>query len=257
MPQDIPVEASEELVFIPASLREKLGDAAPTFTLRAATTRDKRYHRRLQIEAGLAYHSNEDLRTELLAGLAELWSPDAVAEHTPVIKAYWEAADDFALQAKDDPALTFEYDPEIVAAIADLSKQVVRAWPRYREMIADNVEFDDLMTVLMVAAYVKTWTGIDPAPRRAGGYLTAESAEALRDAVHALEKCHGIPEGAAWMDLFVACSRRLRLDEDEAKNSESPSPSETTPAASSETKASEQDGTSPASASSTETPVTA
>jgi hypothetical protein len=256
VPQDIPLEASEELVFTPASF-EKLGDAAPTFTLRAATTRDKRYHRRLQIEAGLAYHSNETLRAELLAGLSELWSPEAVEQHVPVIKAYWEAADDFALQAKDDPSLTFEYDPEIVAAIADLSKQVVRSWPRYREMIADNVEFDDLMTVLMVAAYVKGWTGIEPAPRLAGGYVTFASAEELRDAVQAFEKKHGIPEGGAWMELFIACSRRLNLDQEEAKNSESPSPSETTPPASSETKASEPAGKSPASARSKKTPATA
>jgi hypothetical protein len=124
-------------------------------------------------------------------------------------------------------------------------------------MVADNDEFNDLMTILMVATYVKGWTGIDTQLRRAGGYITVDCAETLRDAVNDLERQHDLPDGVAWLELFIACSKRLRLDEETEKNSASPSPSGTTPPASNETKASEPAGTSPASASSSETPAAA
>ena len=48
MPQEIPVEASETLVFTPPALENM--DPQPTFVLRAMTGRDKRFHLRLYRE---------------------------------------------------------------------------------------------------------------------------------------------------------------------------------------------------------------
>ena len=100
----------------------------------------------------------------------------------------------------------------------------------------------------MVAVTVKRWTGFS-APRRLDrGYLTLECAERLLEMLDSADQQAG-------SELFIACARRMTLDKDEAKNSESPSPSEMTPPASNPTTtSSETDGTSPASASSSETP---
>ena len=256
MPQDIPLEASETLVFTPASL-ESLGDAAPTFRLRACTTRDKRYHRRLHTEEGVFVHSVDDIRREVDEGLKALWSDDVYAEHSQVLKEFWEAQDQFALQAKDDPDLTFEYDPEIRRACEELTRKVADAWRPLRRLLADNSEYGEMSMPLMVAVVVKGWSGLDVPLHRERGYITLDNAEAVRDALKAIEEANKLPKGTAWTELFIACTKGMYLDQDEAKNSASPSPSETTPPASSETPISEPDGASPASASSTETPVTA
>lgn len=256
MPQDIPLEASETLVFTPASL-ESLGDAAPRFRLRAGTPRDKRYHRRLHAEEGVFVHPVEAIRREVDNGLKELWSPEVYAEHIQTLKEFWEAQDQFELQAKDNPELVLEYDPKIRRACEELARKVADVWRPLRRLLADNAEYGEMSMPLMVAVVVKGWTGLDVPLRRERGYITLDSAEALRDALEGFETEHKLPPGIAWTELFVACTKRMYLDEDEAKNSESPSPSETTQPASSEMTVSEPDGASPASASSTETPVIA
>ena len=258
MPQDIPLEASETLSFTIKSLAS-LGDAAPRFTLRTPTPRDKRFHQRLNNEEGLRHHSPEAIRAEVLTGLKALWTPEQYAEHAPRIEAYWAELEDFQLQLRDDPELEWSYDADIERAINGLIQKVGQSWRPLRSMIADNAEFSDMSFVLMVALIVKDFAGLSlKAPRELDrGYLTVDTAFAIRDALWALEDKHGLTKGSAWLELAAACTSRMYLDEDEEKNSESPSPSKTPPAPSSETSTLDKDGKSPASASSSETPASA
>lgn len=255
MPQDIPVEASETLVFTPECF-EAL-PSPPKFTLRTPTTREKRQRRRLINEECAVRHDAETMRAEMLAGLKALWGEKGYAEHAPIVEAYWQALDDHALQLKDDPELKWEYDPEIEAAVERLEIDVGQAHRPFGKMRADNMHFDEVATLSIVAVMIQAYTGIDAAAERERGYLTLNAAHELRDALGDIEDEHKIePRGRAWTQLFVACSKRMFLSEDEEKNSASPSPSETTPPISKPGKAGTS-GASPASASSTETPESA
>jgi hypothetical protein len=251
VPQDIPLEASEKLVFTPPCLEQI--DPVPTLTIRTATNREKRMLRRLHMEAGLRRHGIEAIRAEVLRGLETQWSAEAFAGHKPTIEGYWRAGDDYALQKADDPDLVFDFDEEVAAAVDQLTRDVADAWPPLRRMLADNSECDDLAPVLTAAVMIERWTGIDTPRVIERGYLTMDCAEALRDELEAMERRAGMPTGRAFAQVLGACLSRFSLAEDEEKNSASPSPSPTPPP-SSNTKSAR--GVSKASASSTETPAT-
>lgn len=255
MPQDIPLEASDVLVFTPASLENIEG--APSFTLRACTQRDKRFHRRVMLECGLRYHDMDAIRAEMLKGLRAMWTPEAYEQHAPVVKELWEARDQFELQRKDEPELEWSYDPEIEAAVASLLEKVAQEWGPLCTMIADNADYSELTFPILNAVVVKEFTGLETPRDLDRGYLTVTTLERVAEELAAIEKRNGLPTGVAWLDLSIACSKRMRLDQDEEKNSESPSPSQTTQPASTETNPSEKVGKSKASARSAKTPVTA
>ena len=254
MPQDIPLEASEVLAFTPASLAKF--DDAPVFRLRASTTRDKRFHRRLLLEYGIRYHDRDAIRAEVISGLENLWDVDAFAQHSPVIKALWEARDDFEAQLKDDPSLEWSYDPEIESAVDELVRKVSQEWRPLRTMIADNADYGSMSGPLIVAVTVQGFSGLDVKVLKDRGYITLETAEEIEVALSALEAKHGLPDGTAWSELIIACSQRMYLDKEEAGNSASQSPSPTAPAPLSETKTLEEGGKSPELGLSSETPAT-
>lgn len=237
MPQDIPVEASEVLAFTPKSLEDR--DPKPVFTLRAVTSRDKRFHTRLYREIGLRLHNTEALRAEVLEGLKNLWTQDQYDQHAEVVQTYWEAQDQFAQQAKDDPSLQWSYDQAIEKAIIDLIGLVEEAWAPLRKMIADNAEFGQMLVPVMVAVVVKNWKGVDHRRVLDRGYLDIDCAEALLEVVEAEFGKEAVTE------LFLACAARMRLDEDTAGNSASGSPSETTPVPSIVMSTLDSDGPSP------------
>lgn len=255
MPQDIPLEASEYLDFIPDSLKDIEG--APVFVLRASTSREKRYHRRLLLEEGIRFHDREAIRREMLSGLKELWDADAFEQHSPVIKALWEARDDYELQLKDDPKLVWSYDADIENAVDDLVRMVSQEWAPLRKMIADNADYGSMAAPLLVTVTLKRFSGLDVKPRNERGYFTVETCEAIEEALGKFEKKHGLVVGTAWAELTIACSKRMYLDQEEAGNSELQSPSPTAPAPSNETNTLEPVGMSPKSARSKKTPVTA
>lgn len=233
MPQEIPVEASETLVFTPPALADM--DPQPKFVLRAMTGRDKRFHLRLYREEGVTLHQGPSFRAETITGLKDLWEPKDFDDYVPRIKAYWEALDDFELQLKDDPDLAWTFDADEEAKVKLILSRIDEAWPPLRRMYADNAEFGQMVVPLMVAAVVKSWAGLDVPMHRDRGYLSVECAEALCEAVSALNP-------VALSELFVACADRVTLSKEEEKNSASPLPSKTPLSPSSETPASEQVG---------------
>lgn len=265
MPQDIPLEASEELVFTPKAFAN-LG-SAPSFVLRAATARDKRYHRRLHLEENIVSHTAEAIRAEILRGLKSLWSAETYDQHAEVLTAFWAAQDDYdqqrGLHAKEQEGLPedkrvkfpeFDYDPEIREACEELTRKVIEAWRPVRSMVADNADFAELTAPAMVAVVLKSWRGLQVKVTRERGYLTLSGAMAIEEALGDFEEQHGIVRGSAWTELFVACTRRMYLDEAEAKNSASPSPSDTPQPVSNPIETTAADGPSPASAISSATP---
>jgi hypothetical protein len=257
MPQDIPVEASETLSFTPECLADI--DNPPKFTLRAATERDKRFHRRLYTEEGLRRHSQADLRAEILNGLKALWTEEQFDEHAPILQEWWDAGDSFAEQRREDPDVQWEYDPAVEKACKGLTDRVVESHAPLRRMIADNMEWDSMSDTLLAAVVVKSWTGLDVRRELDRGYVTVDCITAVREALSTLEETADpkVKPGTAWAELAFACVRRFYLSEEEAGNSESQSPSTTAPEASSETTTSAKAGKSPASASSAKTPVDA
>jgi hypothetical protein len=260
VPQDIPLEASETLAFVPASL-EAIPNA-PRFTLRAPSNRDKRFHTRLIREIGIMRHSAEVFRAEVLNGLKTLWSPADYAEHSPRLETYWKAQDDFELQLKDDPELKWQWDADEEMRIGKLIELVTRAHEPLRVLAADNAEAGEMAPILIIAVAVETWTGLPVSPRLERGYLHPDCVEEMRDALAEFEKANGLVDtkgdakGLAFTELFIAATQRMYLTEDEEKNSASPSPSGK-PLPSSNTGTDTSGGTSTASAPSTKTPETA
>ena len=252
MPQDIPFESSELLDFTPECLKDMEG--APSIVLRVATSREKRFHARLTREEGVTFHSDIKVRREIETGLRNLWDDEDFNALMPMIKQYWDQRDDFMLQVKQDHTLKWEYDPLEESAIGELIEKVAANWAPLRRMRADNADFSDMVIPLLASVVVKSWANLPTKRKLDRGYLTVGCAEALLEDLEKIAVKHGAAEGAATTELFVACSRRMNLIEEEEKNSESPSPSETAPTASNETNISDQAGTSPASAPSNETP---
>lgn len=251
MPQDIPLEASDTLAFSPPSLANL--PTAPVFVLRAATSRDKRHYSRLFREEALQVHGIDDVRREVRAGLASLWTPEQFDAHMPVIENYWSQGDDYALQRRDDADLVWDFDPAEEARIEALLVEVNRAWPPLRRISADNAEYGQMSSALAVAVVVKNWTGLDHPLERDRGYLSVDCACDLREKLWTLESDAGLEAGTAWQELSIACLLRFALDKEEAKNSESPSPSKPAPPLSSETSTLEKGGKSQAPASSSKT----
>lgn len=247
MPQDVPLEASETLVFIPPSIEHI--DGAPTFTLRAATTREKRFRRRLLAEEGVAFHSEEAMRAEIVRALkTSLWGEEKFATHGNTLLAYWEALDDFRLQQKEDSTLVWSYDAGIEEAVTTLLRDVEQSWKPLGRMKADNIDFNEIFLAATVAVVVESWTGIDVQKSADRTYLTVDCVDQIGVRLSIFANKHGVIGPLAWLELANACSSRMALDEEEEKNSASPSPSEMTPPALTETKASEPVGKSPASA---------
>lgn len=248
MPQDIPLERSDTLPFTPQSLIDN--DNPPVFALRACTTREKFFHQRLLDERGIVFHSDEDLRREMLIGVRELCDEDDADRLIAALQDYWTAIDDYAAQSRDNPDLVWEYDPAIESTLKRLDVEMGQQWPPLAKMRADIRQLNVVTELAYVAVTVKSFSGIDVKRRTDRSYLTIDCAYDLRNALDRLDR-------NAWRELALACLARMYLDEETAKNFVSPSPSETTLPPSSETDTSEQAGKSKASASSGKTPVAA
>lgn len=258
--QRVPFEANEDGSFTPPCFLklkdEGKFDNPPVFHLRWCTPRDKRERGLMMEEMGAVSHDTEELREELLRGLRLQWGEEKYAEHLPIIEAYWQAADDWDLQRKDDPSLEFEYDPVVKAAMRDLELDVTEFHRPLGKMLRRNSRASQMAVTTMLAVAVKGFTGLGFEPKIDRSYLDIDQVDEVNAALQRLDEDHGLERGRSSAELFIACSNRFRLREEEAKNSASPSPSEISPQPS--TNGAEQataDGKSPEQDSSTKTPA--
>jgi hypothetical protein len=251
VPQEVPLEASDVLVFTPDCL--KALDDPPRFTLRAGTWREK--ERRLDLHAmvGAINHSKEAIRAEIRAGLQAGWTAAQCEAFLPLIEQYWTAEDLYETERKDDPDLPWSYDAETERRVQRLFGQLERTWPDLGQIAADLRKYRRLEPVIYFAVIVREFAGLAVTRDTVAGYLSVDCAYAIREALNELDDAAGVPIGTAAMELQIACMKRLFLDEDFAKNSASPSPSAMTPPASTPTPTSEADGKSPAPARSRKT----
>jgi hypothetical protein len=251
--QDVPVEASETLAFTPESLTGL--DTPPVFTLRAVTTREKRFRARLMRENGIVSHSDEAVREESLAGLRALWTAEQFEEHSARLTDYWKQRDDFDLASDEDETLVWDFDPAAEQAIDDLLARLERSWPPLARMAADLAEYRSIDPLAYIAVAAKDWTGLDVPRELDRGYLTLDCAEALAGALFEKEQDAGAEPGAAFRELYIAALGRFYLDEETRKNSPARSPSSGSPEPSSTSPLPEAAGSSPTSAKSTKTPL--
>lgn len=249
MPQkdalDVPLEASETLAFTPQSLREIEG--APTFFLRTATHREKRFHQLMLDEEQLHVFDAHAFRKELLAGFREGWESEDFEHTEQILKDYWSARDDFDLQKADrdkeiadaraqkeageevdiPPELEFEYDKQTERFCKDLIAEIGESHRPIGRMMAANRKFEQTVGAVTVAVFVKSWSGLEVQRSLARGYVTLDCAFEIRDALEDFEEEHGLEVGNAWRELEAMCSIRRFLSEDAAKNFASPSSSST------------------------------
>ena len=263
MPQDaptqnIPVEASDVLVFTPDSLKSIAG--APSFTLRAATLRDERYFNMLLDEEGLATFNEKQIRAEAKRGLEAMWSPEDHAEHFPRIEAYWDSLDTFVALRRADPEAEWDCPESEIVRVNEILREVEEFHRPLARMKAKIRDYQAYSPVYLVAVIVTGWTGLDVPRRTERGYVVADCAARIARKLFEYEQthaaAHGLTPGKAFQELCDACERRLTLDEEEAKNFASPSPSSENPEPSTETNTSAKAGKSQASARSSKIPAT-
>lgn len=226
MPHSIPVEASEVLAFTPSCLADTAG--APVFHLRAITWREEQYHRRLMREATLVQHSETAMRDAMRSELERLWTAEAFTRAIDTLEGYWQAVDSFKAEALESPDAAFEF--AAMDEIEQLDIDLRRFSPKIAKMVADNAEAADVLPMLFVATAILRCDNLPRPLPYEGGYLTIDGAAAINSM---MRETLGDKAAVAWTELYVACIRRMRLGEPDAKNSESPSPSDTPPASSS------------------------
>jgi hypothetical protein len=197
----------ETISFTPPSLAAL--EPAPVFTLRAAAWQEKRQFRRLVYQIGLRNHDVPALRTAVLAGLKAEWTPEAYAEHAPLIEDYWRATDAFAARAASDRAAVWAYDAELEAAVVAITAKVADTHEPLRRLLADNMEFGELSPVVIVAIMVAGWTAVDHKWELEAGHLPIDCASGLRDRLTTLDEQLGHEPMTAWSELTAACADRL------------------------------------------------
>lgn len=245
-PVEIPVEASDTLAFTPESLKHL--PEPPVFDLRAITSRDTRWQRRLVVRHCVS-HSEESLRQIMREELTATWGEETAARFLPHLEEYWSALDEWKLQVQADPEIgDFTYDPAMRAAVDKLYNEVRRNSERYADALADNADAADLGPLILIAVAVKSFAGLEATAKPSPEYLTLEGVEVILKALERLEKANGLTPGLARAELVIACAARSKLPEEEVGNFASPSPSEADPTSSSDSTDSGDHGKSPASA---------
>lgn len=218
-----PYDKEEIQVFVPESLQSL--DNPPTFHLRPGTSREKRHFKRMCLEEGLRNHSNEAIRTELLAGLKEFCTEAEYAEWEPRVKALWEAGDDFNQEHKATP---IEDVPEFLHPDEDAVEKVLapikRDWRPLRVMGADNSEFNQMLPQLTRCIIVTKYENVDVPIRKDGKYLKLECGEAIIEWLNTFAEENSI-EGSPAAELNIACLLNMNFTKAQEKKSVSPSPS--------------------------------
>ncbi|EQA97277.1 hypothetical protein [Sphingobium sp. HDIP04] len=252
----VPYEASEIHRFTPDALANI--ENPPVFRLRAVSRRERRRYDRLMIEEGLRLHDREAMRAETLRGLRALSSDDEFETWEPLLRQHWDARDEWEEEHRGKP---IDDIPDFTCPgpsdeeISTVTRGIHENWPPLRKLAADNVIFNREAPALLISVVLAGWSGIATPFSSREGVLSLDTVEALDADLTELEKANGLPEGKAFVELYVEASNRMFLSKEAEKNSLSPPPSPTDQPTST-TGTESQNGTSTASAISDETPAT-
>ena len=224
----VPYEASETKRFTPASLANL--ESPPVFRLRAVSRRERRRYDRLMIEEGLRRHDKEAMRDELLRGMRALSSDDEFELWEAHLRLHWEARDEWEDEHKGKP---LDEIPDFAPPgpseddIATVTRGIHENWPPLRKMAADNVIFNREAPALLLSVVVSGWSGIDTPFVSREGCIDLDTIDKLDADLSKLEAQHGLDQGKAFVELYVAATDRMFLSKDAEKNSSSPPPSPT------------------------------
>lgn len=261
--QRVPLHAGEKKVFTPAIFSEM--QAPPSFTLKTPTRRDREEMQYALHEAGLRRHSDEDIREAMVDELCRLWNCDQQNEEVVRLKAFWRAVDDYndeaeAYRLEVEAAKEAEEEPPAALApfshpdqqqVDELVARLGRSSAMLRRMGTENVRFEKEWPRYAVAHCVIDWTGLEAKPLFEAGILKMDSVLDLQDELAAKFETDG---EIAFVELVSASITRFYLNKATEKNSSSGPASSRTPQDSKEAGQASTNGTSPASASSEETP---
>lgn len=209
----VPVERSETEWFTPDSLKEAMGDDAPGFRLKSPSERCVRRFRQLSDDEGLEHFSDAEFTAEKLRAIPLYWSEDDARSIIDRLNSI------LAMQKQ-----AIEISPEDLAWADHLDDQLFDAHRPLRVMRRKSNEFNEYAPRLALAVYVSGWKNFDVQFKLDGGVIEEATVSRMIKRLRDLGKQH-VPDapGTPFLELYVAASKRLRLDEDEEKNSQSPS----------------------------------
>lgn len=234
----IPVTSSEVLVYAPESLKEIMGDSAPTFRLRAPSERHIRRFRQVCSDDGLTAYGEEDFTAEKYRAIDELWTPEDAqalkARLTTLLENIRQKID----ISKDD-----------IAWMEELDDSLFESWKQLRVMRRKTGDAREQMPHITVSTYVAGWDGLDVPFRLEGGYLPMTTVKEIETALRKLGEIH-VGKAARtlpFVELYGKATGQIMMDEDEEKNSPAPSQHGSSPDASTDTpptgsKSSEESG---------------
>jgi hypothetical protein len=227
----VPLHSGDVLKFTPSCLKDMA--IPPVFTLKAPKRLDRENFEFLCIEENLRSYSTEDIRKEMVKALESGWDQEAADRWIPVLKAFWEAVDQYADDNKGkatEEREDFVFEPCSIEDISALSEAVVDYWSPLRKMTAANARWQEYSPWIIVRIVLASVEGFDVKLTREGGVLTMESIRDIRDAFDAMAKAdENCPAVLPFLELSTECASRMFLTGEQEKNSQSPAPSSPTP----------------------------
>lgn len=262
--QRIPLHAKEVQIFKPECLAEQ--QAIPAFTLKAPTRREREDMMYAIRQDGLRRYSQEEMREAMIEELCRLWECDQEDENVVKLRAYWQAADDYAEDAEallieaevakdageEAPAEIEPFEHRETAAVAELVDRLDDLSPRLRRMAISNEKFARSLPRYAVAHCLKGWEGLETQPRFENEVLKID---VVHDLEGELEDVFGDLGKTAVNELAAAAIGRFFMGKAAEKNSSSGPVSQQTPVDMKATGSGKTAGQSPASGTSTETPA--
>ncbi len=219
----IPVESSEVERFTPSSLIEIMGDTAPVFLLRSPSERDLRRYNQLVGYDGLEWVGDERLNDTKLEAIA----PPNWDEKTA--RSYRETFTTLEEKKRQSIALTDEEQ----AFLDDLDEQLKLVSRPLNIIIQKRRDFLSITPLYSIAVYCCGWEGLETPFRLEAGVIPISVVRKMtRELKRIGEKHIAKLSDMPLIELYSACTNRLRLDEEEEKNSPAPSPNTATPDAS-------------------------
>ncbi len=261
--QRIPLHGKEVQIFKPECLAEQ--QTIPAFTLKAPTRREREDMMYAIRQDGLRRYSQEEMREAMIEELCRLWECDKEDSNIAKLRAYWQAADDYAdeveahlldMEAARDageeaPADLAPFEHSETAAVAELLDRLDDLSPRLRRMAISNEKFARSLPRYAIAHCLTGWTDLKTPPRFENEVLKIDVVHELEGE---LEEQFGNLGAAASNELAAAAIRRFFMSKATEKNSSSGPVSQQTPAPTKATGTGKTPGQSPASETSTETP---
>lgn len=262
--QRIPLHAKEVQIFKPDSLADQ--KTIPAFTLKAPTRREREDMMYAIRQDGLRRYSQEEMREAMIEELCRLWECDKDDANVAKLRAYWQAADDYAEEAEalaleaeaardageDAPAELAPFEHPETAAVAELLDRLDDLSPRLRRMAISNEKFARSLPRYAVAHCLTGWEGLETQPRFENEVLKID---VVHDLEGELEDQFGDMGKVAVNELAAAAIGRFFMSKAAEKNSSSGPASQQTPLDTKATGSGKTAGQSQASGTSTETPA--